>query len=401
MPVRPFPLCLLWSLTNAHPQESSIHDFGELYSSGDEPHPYFEWYDSEFDTRIPESTSDISDTTLPSSPSLKWLPGAPSTATATGTPLPPLQPFNECQSHVPHIVPALATHLSQHCVVEYEASHDSPDVDETDESSLACDDTLDLDKFETMPLITAFADDDLDESSMSSSTSTSPSGWTSSFQAYNDDTEPSFDIIPFGPHSPVLVPQANPAANPWTSRLRSSSSSTRATEEEAPARPARDEHSEFPRTLEKFRSEDSTRLFFADQLPADNAKKFSKALVRSRRSGRPSYSTSTSTSISTSEGGDHVNDDDVLWLESSYARWCIFGSGSQSQILTSSEYSESSSFQSEGSSVTSSFVAAAHLDATRDSVRRGWLKTLATRVRWLGPKCTLRTRVCGRNEGGG
>ena len=397
MPVRPFPLCLLWSLTNAHPQESSIHDFGELYSSGDEPHPYFEWYDSEFDTRIPESTSDISDTTLPSSPSLKWLPGAPSTATATGTPLPPLQPFNECQSHVPHIVPALATHLSQHCVVEYEASHDSPDVDETDESSLACDDTLDLDKFETMPLITAFADDDLDESSMSSSTSTSPSGWTSSFQAYNDDTEPSFDIIPFGPHSPVLVPQANPAANPWTSRLRSSSSSTRATEEEAPARPARDEHSEFPRTLEKFRSEDSTRLFFADQLPADNAKKFSKALVR--RSGRPSYSTSTSTSISIRSEDDHVNDG--LWLESSYARSCIFGSSSQSQISTSSSSSESSSFQSHASSTHISSLTVA---ACADSIptRRGWLNTLKSRVPWLGAKCSIsRTRVRGCNEGGG
>ena len=391
----------MWSLTDASQQESSIHDFGELYSSGDEPHPYFEWYDSEFDTRIPESSSDISVVTLPSSPSLKWLPGAPSTAMATAALLPPLQPFNECQSHISHAVPALATHFSQHCIVEYEAS----DMDETDESSLACDDTLDLDEFEMMPLITAFADDDLDESSMSSSTSTaSPSGWTTSFQAYNDDdndTEPSFDMIPFGPHSPVLVPHANLAANPWTSRSQSSSSSTRAPEE-APARPARDEHSEFPRTSEKFRSEDSTRLFCADQLPADNAKQFSKAPVR--RSGRPSYSTSTSTSTPIRFEGDHVKDDGVLWLESSYARSCIFRSSSQSQSSTSSSSSgsESSSFQTDGSSVTTpSFVAAAHLDATRAPARRGWLKTLRSRVPWLGTKHTLRTRVRGRNEGGG
>ena len=125
-------------------QESSIHDFGELYSSGDEPHPYFEWYDSEFDTRIPESPSDISVATLPSSPSLKWLPGAPSTATAT--PLPPLQPFNECQSHIPHVVPALTTHVSQQCIVEYEASDDSHGMDETDKSSHVCVDSVDLDR---------------------------------------------------------------------------------------------------------------------------------------------------------------------------------------------------------------------------------------------------------------
>ena len=382
----------MWSLTDASQQESSIHDFGELYSSGDEPHPYFEWYDSEFDTRIPESSSDISVVTLPSSPSLKWLPGAPSTAMATAALLPPLQPFNECQSHISHAVPALATHFSQHCIVEYEAS----DMDETDESSLACDDTLDLDEFEMMPLITAFADDDLDESSMSSSTSTaSPSGWTTSFQAYNDDdndTEPSFDMIPFGPHSPVLVPHANLAANPWTSRSQSSSSSTRAPEE-APARPARDEHSEFPRTSEKFRSEDSTRLFCADQLPADNAKRFSKAPVR--RSGRPSYSTSISVSTCRSKD-DHINNDGVLWLESSYARSCIFGSGSQSQVSTSSIQSDT-----DRSSVTisSSLVAAAYADGT--PAHRGWLKTLQSRVPWLGAKCTLRTRVRGCNEGGG
>ena len=385
---------MLLSLTDAPQQESSIHDFGELYSSGDEPHPYFEWYDSEFDTRIPESTSDVSVATLPSSPSLKWLPGAPSTATATGTPLPSLQPFNECQSHIPRVVLALATQMSQHCIVEYEASHEPHSMDETDESSLACDDTLDLDGFEMMPLITAFADDDLDESSMSSSTTTaSLSGWPTSFRAYNDDdTEPSFDMIPFpfGPHSLVLQ------ANPWMSRSSSSSSTTRAPEE-APARPARDEHSEFPRTLEKFRSEDSTRLFFADQLPADNAKKFSKALVR--RSGRPSYSTSTSTSISIRSEDDHVNDG--LWLESSYARSCIFGSSSQSQISTSSSSSESSSFQSHASSTHISSLTVA---ACADSIptRRGWLNTLKSRVPWLGAKCSIsRTRVRGCNEGGG
>ncbi|RDX49388.1 hypothetical protein OH76DRAFT_1483059 [Lentinus brumalis] len=320
--------------------------------------------------------------TLPSSPSLKWLPGPPSTETATS--LPPLQPSPECSTYICD-GPLLETHVSQACIVEYEPAsyfdgttehdthgtakhYDSYDADDHEDSWSSGHDDDD-----EIPLgILVAQHSELAHSSMPSSpsltflASTTSTSTASVYTCYGDDDEPDFDMI-----TTWSSPPDPSAANQWRSTFRASGDAT--------ACLARDAHS----ILGWRASEDSTCISPADPLDCK--------VDTVHSSDTPSLSTSTP-----DDHAAHV----ALQVHLASPGVSTPSDGSRSRMSrTHPSYGSQSSQSSPPSVASSSLTDIVYADAA--PVRRGWLEKLKSWYSRLGAKCLLHwTRARGPGGGG-